>query len=125
MSANEIIEKLQVRLEQPIESEDVVVYILSRIRKLIEDDGVSRLKDFCNWSLHVRINDSVRLLGNDTDVNMRALIENLRSDLSEFLKNRNLPLELVIEDGRWNRFANLYLSVTSEVPLVRRNDTTH
>lgn len=60
---NDIREKLQTELNRKIEGEPQVVYILSRVRKMLEIDGkeketeYNKLKFYCNWALHSKINN--------------------------------------------------------------------
>lgn len=57
---NDIKDKLSIELKKPINGEPQVIYILSRIRKLLDlnhkKDGAYRiLRFYCNWALHTEI----------------------------------------------------------------------
>ena len=57
---NDIINKLKVELEKSIENEPQVIYILSRIRKILDldhkrDSEYMVLRFYCNWALHTEI----------------------------------------------------------------------
>ncbi|MFA5870908.1 MAG: hypothetical protein WC842_03420 [Candidatus Paceibacterota bacterium] len=67
----EILEKLNTELQKDIQDECQVIYILSRIRKYLEDKNEKKqyiyLNFYCNWALHSRINDTkaVNVILND------------------------------------------------------------
>ncbi len=46
---NDVREKLQTELNKKIEGEPQVVYILSRVRKMLEIDGKGKDKDKLAW----------------------------------------------------------------------------
>ena len=82
-----ILEKLQSHLLKDSFEESDVVYILSRIRKLIEinkmetgSEEYGELNFFCNWALHVQVDRFVPL-----------------ADLLMDLKNGNKPLFEIFE----------------------------
>ncbi len=58
---NGIKEKLKLELSKPITEESQVVYILSRMRKILEIDEdknqgkYTKLKFYCDWALHAKI----------------------------------------------------------------------
>ncbi len=58
---NEIKDKLEIELRKPITEESQVVYILSRVRKMLEIDEkinqgkYKKLKFYCDWALHSEI----------------------------------------------------------------------
>lgn len=59
MGATELREKLGIALKEELKKESQVIYILSRIRKVMEIDRTKSkykiLNVFCNWALHTKI----------------------------------------------------------------------
>ncbi len=59
---SQILDKLKVELQKDVENELQVVYILSRIRKLLEIEKLKSkypiLNFYCNWTLHSEITDT-------------------------------------------------------------------
>ncbi|MEW6616845.1 MAG: hypothetical protein AB1333_00225 [Patescibacteria group bacterium] len=60
---NDIKEKLRFELMVPITGEPQVVYILSRVRKILDidhkgDGKYGILRFYCNWALHTEIEDT-------------------------------------------------------------------
>ena len=57
----DILQKIQDRLERPIDNEEGVVYLLTEVRKIIEDKAhkpdpfLPSLWLYCNWALHVNL----------------------------------------------------------------------
>lgn len=130
---NDIREKLQVELNQSIEGEPQVVYILSRVRKILEIGGkekeqeYNKLKFYCDWALHSKINNvgAVRDIldgivarkgeaGADLTMRFTTLHEELKRFIAEY------GLSTTIYDSDENRFPfEMYLSqIYADTPLI-------
>lgn len=131
---NNIKEKLSIELNREIKTEAQVVYILSRVRKILEIENNKEfkiLKFYCDWALHSEI-DNVHPVKEMLDgivnntgehlfdfVSFKLLHEELRS----FLEEQRLPTT-ICESGEQGNMFNMFLSeIYSDTPLVIKTIT--
>ena len=62
---DDIVRKLRVELERGLSTESQIVYVLVKIRRLLDldqdlgsDSGYSALRLCCNWAVHVELSHS-------------------------------------------------------------------
>lgn len=126
---NEIKVKLGIELNQPIQTELQVIYILSRIRKILEIDKkekeYKKLKFYCDWALHSQIDntDAIKdVLGTVIDrpedasdfFNYRPLDQ----DLKKFLTDYNLPSTIYNTNETERIFKEILTRIYSDTPLI-------
>jgi hypothetical protein len=100
---NDIRNKLQGELIKQIEGEPQVVYILSRIRKIIEidkkEDDYAKLKFYCDWALHSKINnvgamreilDGIIARDGKAGMDLTMQFDTLHGEIKRFLKEYGL-----------------------------------
>jgi len=153
----DIIAKLSLELLEPVRSERQVVYILAELRKLLElgsiaksaagepaDNSYFALKFYCDWAVHVRLDQSgaqrivrrfdqyQRLLEElasqckDVVVDPRLLkdldqslnLTGFREQLGAYLKSHNLDPTIATDDDRWTEFLVYYTRVVEDAPLI-------
>ena len=154
----DIISKLRDELREPIHSERQVVYILAELRKLMELEAIERnergappdnshfaLKFYCDWAVHVRLdqagakrivqrfnqfqglNEKLAAPGGEVvtvDPNfLQELDENLqlanfRRQLGTYLTSHDLDGGLASDEGRWVEFLAYYSHVIEDAPLI-------
>ncbi len=140
-----ILKKLELLLNKGISSELEVVYLMSGLRKLLEQqrakDKYRYLKFYCDWTLHSKLEGSAAqdILGKFNAANIhfkaglhlhqlpdpvRNEINNIskmkyfESELTAFLKENGLPsIDVVRQDG-WIHFVHFYAKVVEDCPLV-------
>lgn len=124
---SEILSKLEIELKKDFESEMQVVYILSRIRKLLEINGEKNtypiLNFYSNWCLHAEItktdNEAINHILREFIEKPEARVllgfhRQFREELIQFLGDHNLPALSI------NQFSDLtYLlgKVISDTPI--------
>lgn len=139
-----IVAKLREHLEDGIDTEPEVVYLLCEIRKLLDyhNVGASPLRMFCNWAVHVDLHKPGtvqhlvlridEVLTNffehpETGTTMSvegALIKELayfdmfRAELLRFLQDAALPTDLCTADRQWANFLFAYTGVIEDGSLV-------
>lgn len=127
MGKTQIESKLEVELKKRIKSELQIVYILSRIRKLLEIENLKSkypvLNFYCNWSLHSEI---TKTDGKKINTILKEFIERpekryilslhyqFRKELTNFLKDKELP---VLSDSQLNNFNFQLGKVISDTPI--------
>lgn len=141
MGEKDIRTKLNDELKKDIKEECQVVYILSRIRKILEinnQKGEYRYLNFyCNWVLHNKLdraNTTVLLKdlfegdmdnsksGKENAAKIRLnhndffKLHTLRRDLEGFFSRHNLLLELL--NKNWESFLKLLLDIIKETPII-------
>ncbi|MDO8503351.1 MAG: hypothetical protein Q7S60_01540 [bacterium] len=121
----QILDKLVVELEKEIKSELQVVFILSKIRKLLEwenaKDKYKTLNFYCNWVLHNKI-DRTEPVGkilkdfvvNKADRYKLIFHEEFKKEFRKFLKDYNLP---ILSPIQMERFKNKLNKAVSEAPV--------
>ncbi len=127
---NDIHTKLQIELNKQIDQEPQIVYILSRIRKMLEIGGkekkYKKLKFFCDWALHAQIDytDPVKelvdgLIKSDSKahsdiVNMHSFFE----EFEKFLNEYSLTTSIFNSQRSKSEFRDLLQSIYSDTPLI-------
>jgi hypothetical protein len=131
---NDIKVKLADELTKSIDSEAQVVYILSRVRKILESDNNKAHKAlvfYCNWALHSKIDDisAVKdLVSGVLSKDSKALGEFttfsiFHTDLQKFLVAYHIPVDL-ISTPEWQHNFNIYLSnIYTDTPMVIKQTT--
>lgn len=127
---NDIREKLQVELSKKIETEAQVVYILSRIRKIIEIDDSKRqfgkLKFYCDWALHAQI-ENIKpmkvilqsLIANPSAHSFDFLSFNqLDGELKSFLEKENILTSAFMNKTNQQKFKTILYNIYSDTPLI-------
>ena len=143
MGQDEIIQKLITELSKDIKDECQVVFILSRIRKILdmknEKSKYKLLNFYCNWSLHVNLthtkttqvlsdmfdqfidcsesanNIARKMKSNHADF---FKLNDFKDELKKFFEDYDLPLRLFNEKISWNVFIKLILEIIEECPVV-------
>ena len=128
MARDEIKEKLNKALRKDINEECQVVYILSRIRKLIEiEDSKEKykvLKFYCDWSLHSIIEntkpveDILDEFISDEESRVNFLyFKRFVDEFGKFAEEHNLTSE-IFEHKKLDRFLELLAEVLSDTPII-------
>ena len=141
MGRTEIEEKLNIFLEDrkyQFTEECEVVYFLVEARKILEHQRNKSEYKFLNfyadWALHIKkdrnfvrevkelvkkASSSITSRGEPFSSldNFYLDLNSFRKDVGKFLKNHNLPNELVNEDWLWEEFTDLYGKVVSDQPI--------
>jgi len=130
---NELKAKLQVVLEKDNLEETDVVYILSRIRKLLEvnkDKGCFKILNFyCNWALHAQIDDVdavSNILTSSSDLGVVELIHNYSQfdeEFERFLKEYRLSTKIFQDNSLLHKFHYLLSNIYSDTPLILKTTT--
>jgi hypothetical protein len=128
---NDIRDKLQGELMKKIEGEPQVVYILSRVRKILEIDGredeYKILKFYCDWALHPKINniravkdliDGVVASDARSNGDLTMWFGSLHKDLKRFFKENGLSTILYDSDEKTFWFNKFLSQIYSDTPLV-------
>jgi hypothetical protein len=135
-------EKLREQLFEHLITERRVVYVLTLIRKLLETDKFPEqymaLSFYCDWALHTELSragakriikifedyywptpDSAEREGSPE---LFGLVggHKFRQQLADFLVEKQLPDTICIDDVRWAKFIQAYISTISGVPLVMK-----
>lgn len=138
---NIIIEKVSREISKGVATEAQAVYILAEIRKILKDhdDDFSSypiLSFFCDWSLHAKMDHKIaRSMLNGVEDFYRGLDSYLhirktssffpfvmlivfRRELRLFFERNSLPLDLLNNAQKWERFLFLVLDIIIDCPLV-------
>jgi hypothetical protein len=133
----ELVAKIRKTLEVGVETEQAVVYLLVKIRKLCDKTNYNdaALRTFCNWVVHTDLSKRadgstyiLREIDNEID---RCRTEGFtlasspifhftpfQESLRRFFLTFKLPSELVSTKAKWRPFIMLYSTIISECPLV-------
>jgi len=131
---NEILTKLKKVLEESIDEESQVVYVMVQIRKLLERVGTnlnySLLRFYCNWVLHPKINklsvvrDTLNKIAEEHekgDYGESGLdfinFNSLKKQMEAFFEEKNLPMDLLEEKEKWRKFKKLLVNIIKDCPL--------
>jgi hypothetical protein len=151
----DIVDKLRFELREPIQSERQVVYILAELRKLLELESIARsaagepadssyfaLRFFCDWSVHVRLDQSgarrivqrfnqyqkfieeLASRGNAVDpgflqeLDQSLNLTKFREQLGAYLKIHDLDPAIATDDDQWTEFLVYYARVIEDAPLI-------
>ena len=130
MGQLKILEKLSNKLKSAPASEEDAVYILSRIRKILEIDDFpekySILNFYCNLALHSRIDrfpkkvsDMLQRVRRGTDYsNSIVNFTDFHAQLKDFLKEYDLPnFYKNYKIGNFNKLLN---AIYSDTPITLR-----
>ena len=133
--------KLRRELSKDIVDELQVVYILSQIRKIIDDEKTENKYDilylYCDWVLHSKLDrpkkrryfinkfDS-QLVNEDTStkiartilINQRHffVLNELKKQLGIFFRDKNISSKLIVR-LEWSKFIELLLAILMECPV--------
>jgi hypothetical protein len=140
---DELLDKLRAQLDAGITTEPEVLFVLIKIRKLLETRTTGpkspTLKFFCDWALHTSLDRGGALniimqfdkvmepyLAGDMDafnasiekhINDLLTAERFRNELQRFLSFHGLPYRLTSEQSSWQDFVDKYLSSVADSPL--------
>jgi len=130
---NDIREKLQVELNKPIEGEPQVVYILSRVRKILEIRGkakeqeYNKLKFYCDWALHSQINnvgavrdilDGIVARKGEAGADLTMRFTTLHEELKKFLAEEGLSTTIYNSDETRFPFEMHLSQIYADTPLI-------
>jgi hypothetical protein len=142
MTRAAILQKLEAELQQDITTERQVVYILTEIRKLLEQSGnpseFYALDFYCSFALHVkmtrsgarrileRFDEAYPILAKDEqlpailmgEIDRTIALRTFERQLAALLKENQLPLRLFTEPDAWPKFVRMYASVIHDCELV-------
>ena len=143
MGQIKILEKLNKELKRDITEECQVVYILSRIRKMLEmknqKDKYKLLNFYCNWSLHVNLkykktaqiisdmfdrdidcSESANDIAHRMKFNQAAFfkLNDFKNDLKKFFEDNDLSLSLLNKNKQWIKFVKLLLEIIEDCPVI-------
>lgn len=129
MGKPDILSKLSNKLQSVPTSEEDIIYILSRIRKILEaenyPDKYSLLNFYCNLALHTKIERVPKELARE----IRRVHDNLEyihpffgypdlhKQLDEFIREHKFPNFYELPGFRGKDFMDLLNSVYSDTPV--------
>lgn len=129
---NSILDKLYRELQKPIEEENQVIYILSRIRKMLEIDknaSFRKLKFYCDWALHAQIDNTDPFSGtvaeiiisggqnHEANIALGGLVV-FDTEFKRFLHEHGLPTTIYDVPANELSFKKLLTEILSDTPLV-------
>ena len=131
MGKEQILQKLSIKLQHSPISEEDVVYILSRIRKILETNNYPKkytvLNFYCNLALHSKIgrppkevSDKLRDIQEDTDLTAdysMTYFGDFHAQLENFLTDYDLP-NFYDNDSRKANFNKLLYAIYSDTPII-------
>ena len=133
-------EKIKKLFDHGITRECEVVYLLTCIRKVLDQEENNarwdRLKFYCNWALHANLTNSEAkrilslfndwhstLMGQETcppsELQEISKFISLASEVRNFLESRSIAPQQY-SNSEWSKFISLYASVIEDCPLVIR-----
>jgi hypothetical protein len=140
---NEIVEKLRPLFDEPVLTEERVVYIMVEVRKLMEhaklrDADSVTLRFFANWVAHTKLTrgqavELVRQMNDSFDNRLRGQrmteeqhlalsslfrFETFRDELREFLRSQDLVWARLELWPEWVSFMKNYAGVVAECPII-------
>jgi hypothetical protein len=148
----DIVEKLRHHLTHGVDTECDVVYLLTEIRKVLDEDDPTHtfgaLWMYCHWALHVDLDSpkttieflkrvDLWICNNIAYLRPRPpwelmdevslfrdflYLETLRRELSTFLKLYKLPTEITDVDEKWFSFLAAYAGVIEDGTLSMKSD---
>jgi len=123
----EILKKLKEELEKDISNEAHVIFIFTKIRKILEIHKEQKQYKFlylyCNWALHFQIERTEPIFqelidfinGNDKGF---LNFEFFKNDMLIFLNNYNLPTKIIIDAENYYRLIKILLDIYTDSPLI-------
>lgn len=127
---NDIKDKLRIILDKDRFEETDVVYILSRIRKILEIDKkekeFKKLKFYCDWALHSQI-DNTDAMKDDLETFLRGSLEKGRDflffkpfdeEFATFLKEYSMSTGIYNNTDTELQFKQLLTRIYSDTPLI-------
>lgn len=125
-------EKLTSELSKEISEESQVVNILSKVRKIIEsnkDGRYKKLKFYCNWALHIEIEDTSAIkdyldnliAGRDGSSSLE-FFKIFHDEFSEFINEYDFPDFIYKKSGQAGKFSRLLSEIYSETPLILKKE---
>ena len=127
MSRNDIKEKLQSILDKDVLEETDVIYILSRIRKLLEIDrnktDFKILNFYCNWALHAQIDDTdfISKILENLGTGMLSLMHfylDFDKEFKKFLSKHKLTTKIFLNNQTLTNFHHILSEIYSDTPLI-------
>jgi len=130
---DEITDKLKSSLSKPITEESQVVYILSRIRKILEMDKdknqskYQKLKFYCDWALHAEIDRGTRIFKDEFEKLTQGEIEKagpifthqfFETEFLAFLEQYGISAETYAVLDNKIAFRRLLAEILAETPLI-------
>ncbi len=133
----EIISKIKLALNEPIEKESQIVYILVETRKLLDlqnNYNYPELRFYCDWAVHIKKDkitlgiknimekiyeemqnrDAIRQVGGGIVSRKDSVhflyMNSLKIELEKFLNEYNLPKKL-LEFNNWNLFLDNFIKI--------------
>ena len=139
-----ILNKISKELNNGIDTEPKVLYLLAEIRKYLEEcnqaekDKYTNLYFYCNWALHIKLTGSsaIEILNRFEsiflDINNLEEISNifkkkernfyllvdLKKELQSFLEVNGLPTKLLESGNKWFKFKKLLVEILMDCPLL-------
>lgn len=128
---NDIVSKLATHLQKTSFEEADVVYILSRVRKLLETNGnhnkYRKLKFYCDWALHAEIEKGTKVfqeeleafIAGDKEAGGAILTHQyFETEFREFLKEYGISEGSYMNMPTRMRFRELLAGIYSDTPLI-------
>lgn len=143
---DELVAKMHRRIEAGIGCEEDLLFLLVKMRKLLERKELMRdypvLLFYCDWSVHARMDRQGaeqmlqlvdELIDRHRKGNRDALRETarllslagLRVEIARFCKQFGLPLYLITDEDIWDRFRELFVENISDCPLILNRPSRH
>ena len=147
---NNVIRKLEAELKGGITTEAQVVYLMTGLRELLEQQQAKKKYEYltfhCDWALHsklqgttaqeilkqfdranIHLRTGTELHNLPADLQRKidgiSAMEWFKNEISTFRAANGLPcLETIRRDG-WTHFLHLYCKVVEDCPLVMSNNT--
>lgn len=133
MVKSQILDKLSNKMVEDSLSESDVVYILSRVRKILEMEEskniYSVLNFYCNFALHYKIDRvpekiknmliKIKNGGSNPDNYTNSIIDfgDFRQDFEKFIEEHNLPNYIYKRKYGARDFNKLLISIYSDTPI--------
>lgn len=130
---NDIKEKLQLELNKEIKEESQVVYILSRVRKMLESDQsrnqgkYKKLKFYCDWALHAEIEKGTKafqqelekFIQGDYDIGAQIVTyQYFETEFLDFLREYEISSGVYSQTENRMSFKRLMAKIYSDTPLI-------
>ncbi len=130
MSRQEVKDKLVEKLKLVPQSEEDVVYILSRVRKILErknhPDKYSILNFYCNLSLHTKITKAPKIIvdelkkfreGSEKTIMFDGSFVDFHGQLKNLLNEEGIQNFYPLEEQVQKEFNGLLIDIWSHTPI--------